>query len=591
MKNIKNLFLFFLISVGFVFSIISCQSNNDVDTENVDAQEVVAAPLGLVEDEDGNVHLPLDFAKRYPLLADLSAREQRLNWFDNNVLGVYIDMGLHSHIGREFQGKGVNDSEWMLCVGQIPPADYEAMAKTLDLSEFDIDAFVKKVVALGVGYVVLNAKHFDGFSMFDSAYTDYDIIDATDKKYDIYAKLVPALKNVGIKVGFHYSIMDWNHPSQANFNDKGEKQVVDFMTTIDPEKKDEYIAYVQNQISELITNYQADMIWFDGAEWLEWWSSIDGWNLQTYILKKNPNVIVNDRIGKMTKFDGDFTSFNQRHAASLSKYYRAWETHFKVATSFGYSRKQRHSYYKTFLRKYIDAASRDGNLLVKISVDSKGNLEKHDAESLDEVSEIIAENQLFFNSVGSAPKRFWSPNSNMIIAEWRRFVVKDNTLYLVAYYNPGSKKIKIPEMEGKVYTKAYYYNDPTSELEILNMDEVLEERAERISEMREDLLDSKNNDSDDDSEDVLDYDVAVENSIFGYSDDNLEDDSYENVELLRVNWPDEKIVIIAIDFKDLSDDELLEIDFEKREKAKKKEKKEAEKKESKDKESKDSLDS
>lgn len=566
MRRVTNLFLFLIIIFGASFFILTCQTNSDDSTDKEAIDEVVK-PLGLIEDEDGNLHLPLDFSERYPLLADKNSRNKRLSWFNAQNLGFYPDMGLHSHIGREFRGKGVNDCEWLLCIGQIPPADYEAMAKDIDLTAFNIGKFVQRVVDFGAGYVVLNAKHFDGFSMFNSAFTEYDIIDATDKKYDLYAKLIPALKAKGIKIGFHYSIMDWYHESQANFDDDGNKQIVDFMTKIDPEKKDEYIKFVEGQVGELIDKYQADLFWFDGAEWLEWWDSVDGWNLQSYILKKNPNIIVNDRIGDMTKFDGDFSSFDKQIPPFLSKYKRDWEVFYKPATHFGYSRKQGLIFHKMMLRKYVDSVSRGGNLLIKFTLNPEVQIEKRVFETFEKVKPMVRKYKKLLLGATPAPKQFWPTGFGVLFKDWRRFVIKDDKLYLFAFYNPGSKKIQIPEMENKIYTKAYYLSDPSKELQILNMNEVLEERAKSFVKSQEEAKDivKDTSESDNDQEEVP-FNIEEENIIYDYSDIEFNKKDFNQVELLKGEWPKGDLVVIAIEYKSLSSKELLDMNFEKIEK-------------------------
>lgn len=517
-----------------------------------------------VVDKKGALHLPLDFDQKYPLLADSMAREKRLAWFKKANLGVYLDFGLYTRIGHEFEGRFVMDSEWMECLGQVQPALYEAQAANFDLPNFDIEKIIKWVESFNANYVVLNAKHHDGFCMFDSSYTQYDIADAPQKKnLDFYSQLIPRLRAKGIKIGFHYSILDWHHPSQASFDAGGEKMIVDLDSKVTEQGKAEYIQYMKNQLNELIVKYQADMIWFDG-EWVSWWSSKEGWELQEYILRLNPNVIVNSRIGKQTIFDGDFSSFDRYNPLFIKDAARPWEVLFQVDVRYGYQGVERLVDYKILIERYLDAACRGGNLLLKFSLTNEGSLTEKEVAYPHQMNKWLGNAlPLLAGGIEPAPVQFWPTGLlGKIFDSWRRFFLKDGKLYMISLYAPMAAFIPVPEMPDTVYTKAYFLDAPDKPLVIRNQGKVLKKRA-KLFERQKDLGKSTSAKKRKalDGEGVL-FDSAKEIEMFRltpHSDFRKED--YENVEFHFDLWPmgnmkESKIVVF--EYEPITQEEVLE---------------------------------
>lgn len=546
MKKLTVLVLFVAVFTGFFASLLSCQS------DQVEGPELVG---GLIADEEGDLHLPLDFAERFPLLSDSNARANRMAWFNERSLGLYLDFGLHTFIGNEFQGKSVNDTEWLMCLAAISPADYEAEAQKFSLNELSVEKYLRWVESVGAEYVVLNAKHHDGFSMFDSDFTEYDIMDAPEKGRDFYSELVPALKAKGIKVGFHYSILDWHHPSQANMSEEGVKQHVDLQTDVTDEEKAAYTEYMSSQIRELVTRYSADLIWFNG-DWVKWWTTEDGWKLQEEILEMNPNVIVNSRVGGQTAFDGDFNSFDQRHPLKLSKLNRSWETLFQLDLRYGINVKERILHYKLLTRNYINAVSRGGNLLVKASLQQDGNVNEKLLNVVGKMDNWLGDNRALLTDERVAPYQFWPTGLGVVFKDWRRFVIKDDTLYLFPFFNPGRDKIKIPEMKGMKYSNARFVGAEELAIEIEGQDDLLEDRAEALEDGDVEVQDSL--EADPVPGDGVYFNIAAENEIFGYETVSFEKFDYETVSLNQDQWPEKKgLVVIAVDFEPISDAQLI----------------------------------
>lgn len=546
-----GLFLGILFCSGGVFS---CQSQESVVVEGGGDIEKEFSPSGIVKDEKGKIHLPIDFAERFPLLADADARCERLKWFKDSSLGLFVDLGLHTYIGNIFEGRTVSDSEWMLYLGRIEPSIYEKMATTFTLPEFSIDKALKFVETIGAKYVILNAKHHDGFTMFDSAYTEYDIVDAPENGgVDIYAELVPRLKALGIKVGFNYSILDWHHPSQARFNDAGVKLIVDVNPTMNDESKIVYKEYVKNQVLELVTKYDADLISFNG-EWVSWWDSVDGWELQQAILEANPSVIVNDRIGNRTKFDGDYTTFDQNHPISLSRFQRPWQLTYQADLRYGFNAITRMIYFKDMVRTRISTASRGGNFLVKLTSKKTSRLPDVAYENFEKANNWLGKGESLLSNLQPLPPQFTS-------LVGRRYVIKDGKLYLFAFYFPGGSRIKVPEMLDKVYTNAYFLSKPDEELEILNQDEVLSDRAKLFIKRNQEVADKVAEKVEEtkplEGEGVL-FDSIKEDEMFCYKPVDYRRGDYGDVKISIKNWPKSKeLVVIVLEYEDISEEEVL----------------------------------
>ncbi len=538
MKKLSVYLLMLGLVLSMFFLVESCQS------KSAKKSVVEYDSSGLIEDAQGDLHLPIDFIQKFPKLTNQTDRKERLGWFDEATLGLFIDFGLHTYIGNFFQGSPVSHSDMMLCLGVVNPADYEAMAKSFKPSAFKAKEFLKVIDQLGAQYVVLNAKSLDGFTMFNSAYTQYDVVDAPEKGRDIYAGFISDLKKRGIKVGFQYSILDWNHPSQAKLNEEGQKEPVAITTTMNAGQKEAYFKYIKWQLRELVKNYGADMILFNG-EWVDWWTCEDGWALQDYLLRLNPDLIVDNRIGKRTLFDGDFLSDKPSVSLNGESLFRPWQIIYPLDSVGGYYGEQSVVPLEDFVKTYYDTVGSGGNLLVKMVLPQSGALSEASLKLVDDFNRWMNGNLSFFNGLKASPPRFRPKGFNILVDDWRRFVVKENKLYLLALKNPIGTTVLVPEMEGMRYTRAAFYGDGGSSLYIKNMKEVLAKRKERA-------LKSKSKKKKASEEPVEGegkfFDNKAEQRYFGIENRTLKSKPYGKVQLKMKEWPKgESGKIIEID--------------------------------------------
>ena len=203
----------------------------------------------------------------------------------------------------------------------IDISEYEKLANEFNPIKFDASKWVKIAKDAGMKYIVITSKHHDGFSLWDSKVSDYDVIDASPYKRDILMELTNAANEAGIKMCFYYSIMDWHHPDAESPKDYKHQNNPD--ANWDNYREN----YMIPQITELVKKYKPAVLWFDG-EWIPEWTEKQGKDLYKYLMELDPKLIINNRISKaregmsgMNKYDdaaGDFGTPEQEILEELS---------------------------------------------------------------------------------------------------------------------------------------------------------------------------------------------------------------------------------------------------------------------------------
>ena len=192
----------------------------------------------------------------------LMPTRQAKRWFEDARFGLFVHWGVYSLLGK---------GEWVMNNDKIPIAEYEKLPPRFNPVKFDADEWVKLAKAAGMKYITITSKHHDGFCMYDSKLTAYDIVDATPYGKDPMKALAAACHKQGIKLFFYYSLLDWHHPDYFPRGKTGG-------ATGREDKGDwkSYVAYYQGQVRELCTNYgEIGGIWFDG-----WWDRPDAdWDM------------------------------------------------------------------------------------------------------------------------------------------------------------------------------------------------------------------------------------------------------------------------------------------------------------------------
>ncbi len=198
-------------------------------------------------------------------------RDARLEWWREARFGLFIHWGLYA-VPAGTHGSETDYGEWIMTSAQIPVPEYEQFVPEFNPVDFNADEWARLAKAAGMKYIVITTKHHDGFALFDSAVSDYDIM-ATPFKRDIMKELADACAKYGLKMGWYHSIMDWHHPDYLPRRGWEERSAegADYAR---------YVSYLRDQVTELLTKYgPIGIMWFDG-QWEGTWTHEDGLPLQ-----------------------------------------------------------------------------------------------------------------------------------------------------------------------------------------------------------------------------------------------------------------------------------------------------------------------
>ena len=326
----------------------------------------------------------------------LQSYNARMQWFADAQYGMFIHFGLYSQVGGIWKGKQIKHyAEWIQGNANIDRDEYAQLAKAFNPVDFDADFIVRTAKEAGMTYLVITAKHHEGFCLWDSEYTDFDVASTPFKGRDILEELNQACQKHGIKFGLYYSIIDWNHPSQSRPSELSKKGVPG-QTILGDGRKQEYVDYQKNQVLELLKKYDPAMLWFDG-DWANWWTMKDGLELHQAIRETSPQVIVNNRVAKRNGYELDFVTQEQHHfKASFPKH---WEGCYTMNKSWGY-KKNDHAWKdaQTVYNKLKDINEKGGNLLLNVGPDGKGVVQPEAVTILQETAVLLKEKPIRKNT-------------------------------------------------------------------------------------------------------------------------------------------------------------------------------------------------
>jgi alpha-L-fucosidase len=384
-----------------------------------------------------------------------------MEWWRDARFGMFIHWGLYAIPAGTWKGEKVPGiGEWIMERADIPVEEYERLASQFNPVKFDADEFVRIAKEAGMKYIVITSKHHDGFCLWDSEVTEYDIIDATPFDRDILKELSKACKKQGIKLCFYHSIMDWHHPDAQrpfypNYNDR-DRSNPNF---------DRYVEnYMKPQIKELITKYgPLGVMWFDG-EWIKDWTEPKGKELYNYVLSLQPNIIINNRVGKGRKgmeglnkgdqeYAGDFgTPEQQIPATGLPGV--DWESCMTMNDTWGYkSYDDNWKSSEDLIRKLADIASKGGNFLLNVGPTAEGLIPQPSVERLAAIGDWMDVNgESIYGTTAS-------PIGKLL---WGRCTAKPGKLYLHVFDWPEDGSLVVPGVRQGV-EKAYLLADKKRE--------------------------------------------------------------------------------------------------------------------------------
>lgn len=370
------------------------------------------------------------FVKELPPLPEAaSAEDFRMSWWREARFGMFIHWGLYAVPAGTWNGvEAPGVGEWIMHTLKIPASEYEKLAPKFNPVEFDAERWVKMAAEAGVRYIVITSKHHDGFSLFDSKLSTYDVMDATPFKRDILKELAEACRRHGVRMCWYHSIMDWHHP--------------------DAQKAETFPSYVEvlrGQVRELLSNYgPIGAMWFDG-EWDQNWSNEMGKSLYDLCRQIQPWTIVNNRVGKGRQgmaghtakgdYPGDFGTPEQEIPATGLPG-EDWESCMTMNDTWGYKTSDRNwKSATTLVRMLIETTSKGGNFLLNVGPTAQGVIPPESVERFGEISRWMRANSASIYGCSAGPFKKLS---------WGRCTSRENTLYLHVFDMPADRKLRVP---------------------------------------------------------------------------------------------------------------------------------------------------
>jgi alpha-L-fucosidase len=336
----------------------------------------------------------LTFAQKNFLLETKADKDNRMEWWRDARFGMFIHWGLYAVPAGEYKGD-TGFGEWIMDEAKIPIPEYEKFAAQFNPVKFNADEWVKTAADAGAKYIVITSKHHDGFSIYDSKISDYDIMDRTPFKRDLLKELADACKKQGVVLCFYHSIMDWHHPDA-----KGDR----FSLYRDN--------YLKTQLKELLTNYgPIGALWFDG-EWIDEWTEDQGKDLYNYVRSLQPSIIINNRVGKgrsgmqgMNSYEnaaGDFGTPEQEILETGSD--QDWESCMTMNDHWGYNKNDKNfKSAEALIWNLVDCAAKGGNYLLNVGPTAEGLIPGESVERMYEIG-----NWMKVNSSAIYKSKAWS---------------------------------------------------------------------------------------------------------------------------------------------------------------------------------------
>jgi alpha-L-fucosidase len=369
----------------------------------------------------------------------------RMKWWTDARFGMFIHWGLYALPARH---------EWVKNNERLTNEQYQKYFEMFNPDMYDPHEWAKMAKAAGMKYVVLTAKHHEGFCLFDSKFTDYK---STNTPYgkDLIKEYVEAFRAEGLKVGFYYSLIDWHHPDYTIDSNHPQRQTSDTAYARLNKGRDmnKYREYMKNQVRELLTNYgEISVIWFDfsfpgknGKGRADW----DSENLLKLARSLQPGIIVDDRLDLRDVEGGwDFTTPEQVKVAKwpeINGKRVAWETCQTFSGSWGYYRDE--YTWKSpaqLLELLIESVSKGGNLLLNVGPTARGVFDSRAQERLKSMGDWMKFNNRSVYGCTEAPAGFSVPANSLLTYNP---VTKRLYVHLLSY-PMGS--LTLPNMADKV---------------------------------------------------------------------------------------------------------------------------------------------
>lgn len=304
-------------------------------------------------------------------------------WRDNRF-GTFIHLGLYSVLGGTYKGKTVDAAEWIQSAAGIPDSEYRSLMGDFSLASFDANSWARQFARAGSKYVVITSKHHDGFCLWDSEYTDFDIAHTPAWRKNFLTSLSSAVRREGTDFGIYYSIIDWNHPDYR----------ADLKTDEDRAAYRRYLDFMKAQLKELLTKFgPVKVLWFDGR----WDPSYKqnpqfGIEIEAYCRQLSPGIVINDRVRAYDSI-ADYDASYERRLPEKDLPNIDWEACMTMPElTWGYHKNPTGKGWKsphTLLSMLLKCASKNGNFLLNIGPRADGSIRSEELERQNAVGEWL----------------------------------------------------------------------------------------------------------------------------------------------------------------------------------------------------------
>jgi alpha-L-fucosidase len=377
----------------------------------------------------------------------IAQQDHRMAWWRESRFGLFIHWGIYSVPAGQW-GSKTNYGEWFQAETKMAEADYSKYASQFDPTNFNARQWVKIAKDAGMKYIVITAKHHDGFCMYDTAYTDYNIVKGTPYARDPMKDLAEACKDAGVKLGFFYSLPDWHHPDMpAALNQRGFHGAARTNAVFS-----NYLLYARNQVKELLTQYgPVGVIWFDGGGAFRGSGrsdQLEADKMIEMIHQIQPDCLINNRIGA----GGDFGTPEQKIPGQ--RLTSDFEVCMTLNRHWGYNSKdQNWKSAKTVIANLSETAAKGGNYLLNVGPTAEGAFPEAAIQILSEVGQWLKVNgEAIYGTTGTPFRSVPWGNCTAKLAPG------GGTVYLHVLQWPAEGRVLVPGLKNDVL-EAYVLSD------------------------------------------------------------------------------------------------------------------------------------